>query len=292
MLKQFEAKNIYIGEKPVYEWEYIEYKMNADSNGRLYVPRWWMSTAGGYNCPYSWKVSVDGWAETTYTWTSNYWSSITLNWYTAGSSHTIKIVPTTEDYLRARAYSWIETTWRTYLTEIIYDSSYMWYAFSAINTGSYFRYQIYSWCSNITKPAKEYLPDTVTTIGDNFRWSEYTSCTSLTYAPEEVLPNSITNIGTYFRTRQYYYCTALTEIKWWKDRSIGNSYYRSDQFKDCTSNKTVKVIGYIGYASYTSDTLPNSYVTSVSVPSVYLTSFKNTTNQPWYNITNSKFIWY
>lgn len=285
-------QNIYIGEyaEPT---EYIEYKMNADSSWNLYVPVWWYWTSWKSDCPYSWKVSVDGWTETTYTWTSSFWASITLSWYTAGSSHTIKIVPTTESYLWARAYSWYNTSWANKLTEIVYDSSYMWYAVSATDTGNYFRYVTYYSCTNLTKPAEEYMPDTVTTIGNSFRRSEYAQCSSLTYAPEEVLPDTVTSIGTLFRDQEFTYCTALTEIKWWKDLSIGNnSYYRRYQFSNITSNKTVKVLWNVWYNSYNQDTLQNSYVTSVSVPSAYLTNFKNSSNYPWVWITDSKFIWY
>ena len=287
-----EVKNIYIGEY-VPPTEYIEYKMTADSSWNLYVPIAWESTGGTQDCPYSWKISVDWWAETTYSWT---WSSqwkITLSWYTANSSHTIKIVPTTESYWWARAYCWWNVSWANKLTEIIYDSSYMWYAVSATDTGNYFRYCTYYSCTNLTKPAEEYMPDTVTTIGNSFRRSEYSNCSSLTYAPEEVLPDTVTSIGTLFRDQEFIYCTALTEIKWWKDLSIGNnSYYRRYQFSNITSNKTVKVLWNVWYNSYNQDTLPNSYVTSVSVPSAYLTNFKNTSNYPRTWITDSKFIWY
>ena len=292
MLKQFEVKGIYIWE---YETatEYIEYKMNANSSGNLYVPTGWYNTSGLPSCTYSWKVSVDGWTETTYSWTGSDWGSIALIWFTPWSSHTIKIAPTTEDYGWARAYWWLSTPWATYLTEIVYDSSYMWYAVSATDTWAYFRWLEYRWCTNLTAPAEEFLPDTVSTIWNGFRTQQYYGCTSLTYATEEVLPNSVTSIGTTFRSTQYHGCTALTEIKWWKDLSIGNStWYRNQQFNGCTSNKTVKVLSDVWYGAYNSYTLDNSYVTSVSVPSAYLNNFKNSSNYPWVWITDSKFIWY
>ena len=291
--KSVEVKNIYIGEyKPIYKWEYIEYKMNADSRGRLYVPVWWYWTWWYANCSYSWNVSVDWGAGTTYSWTWSSGWSITLSWYTAGSSHIIKITPTTESYLWARAYWWQSTAWATYLTEIVYDASYMWYAVSATDTGYGFRETIYTWCSNLTNSADEYLPDTVTTIGKDFRYLEYNSCSSLTYASEESLPDSVTSIWTWFRSNQYSVCPALTEIRWWKNLSIWNSYYRNQQFHKCTSNKTVKVISDVWYNSDDQNTLQNDYVTSVYVPSAYLTNFKNASNNPWVWITDSKFIWY
>lgn len=293
MLNQLEVQNIYIGDIRIYRWEYIEYKMNADSSWNLYVPLSWLNTSAQRSCSYSRKVSVDWWAETTYSWTWSYWSSIALSWYTSGTSHTIMITPTTEDYQWARAYAWQGTTWATYITDILYDSSYMWYAVSSTDTWNYFRSVIYSGCTNLLKPVEEYLPDSVTTIWNSFRSSEYASCSSITYASEEVLPNSVTSIGTNFRKEQYRWCTALTEIRWWKDLSIGNStQYRIYQFANGTSNKTVKVLWNVWYNSYNQDTLENSYVTSVSVPSAYLTNFKNSSNYPWVWITDSKFIWY
>ena len=261
MLKQFEVQNIYIGEyKPIYKWEYIEYRMNANEDGDLFVPTWWYSISWVWNCPYSWKISIDGWTEATYSWT---WSTnpIYFDWYTAWTSHTIKIVPTTEDYQRARAFWW-SSNGNSYLTEIVYDSSYMWYAVSAIDTWNRFRYRQYSWCTSLINSAEEYFPDTVTTVWENF-------------------------MG-----RQYYWCTSLTEIRWWYDLSLWNSSYREDQYYWCKANKTVKVLSDVWYSSYNLYTLENTYVTSVSVPNQYLTNFKNTSNQPRANIDDSKFIWY
>lgn len=292
VLIEHEVQNIYIGEYSwAYKWEYIEYKINADSGGRLYIPLGWFSTSGSQDCSYSWKVSVDGGTETTYSWTGASWTYITLSWYGANTNHIIKIVPTTEDYWWARAYCWNSSS--NYITEIVYDSSYMWYAVSATDTWDNFRYYQYYWCTQLTKPAEEYLPDTVTTIGGSFRRWEYRNCTALTYASEESLPNSVTSIWGSFRYQQFNGCSALTEIKWWKDLSIGNSTNsRRNQFYNCTSNKTVKVLSDVWYNSYSQSTLENDYVTSVSVPSAYLTNFKNSSNYPWVWIDDSKFIWY
>lgn len=251
------------------DWYYEEsivYKMNADSSWNLYVPASWISTSWSFWPNYSWKISVDGWTETTYTWNSSSWKKITLSWYTAWSNHTIQIRPTTEWYWWARAYGRVNTSCASYLTEILYDGSYMWFATSATATWNYFRYYLYSWCSSIT------------------------------YSPEEVLPDTVTSIGTYFRVRQFENCTSLTEIKWWKDLSIWNgTQYRNLQYYWCTAMKTVKVLSDVGYSSYgswTNGALNNAYVTSVSVPSAYLSNFKNTSNQPRAWIDDSKFVWY
>lgn len=272
--------------------ERIEYKMNADSSGNLYVPIAWVDDLWNY-ASYSWDISVDWWTATTYSWTANASSSITLSWYTTGTSHIIMITPTTEDYQWARAYRWYMTSWAPYLTEVIYDGSYVWYWKSATSTGDYFRTAQYRGCTNLTVPANEYLPDTVTTIWGYFMNAQYNWCTALTYASEEILPSSVTSIGTVFRGLQYQNCSSLNEIKWWKDLStIGSpSMYRYQQFYGCNTNKTVKVLSDV-WTSSSSDALENSYVASVYVPSAYLTNFKNTSNYPWVWITDSKFIWY
>lgn len=322
-LKSVEVKNIYIGDGRIYKWEYIEYRMTADSSGNLYAPlSWWNSSWWQRDCAYSWKISVDWWTETTYSWTWSHGWLITLSWYIADSSYTIKIRPTTESYQRARAYAWYATSKRTLLTEVIYDSSYMGYAVSATDTGNYFRGYQYDSCLKLTNVAKEYMPNTVTTIWNsfrttqynncplitlpaeevlsdsvtsiwtNFRTGQYFECTNITNSPVEVLPNSVTSIWMNFRRTQYYKCTSLTEIKWWNDLSIWWNYYRFQQYYDCTSNKTVKVLSNVWYSSHNQDVLNNTYVTSVSVPSAYLTNFKNSSNYPWVWITDSKFIWY
>lgn len=335
-----------------YPTESIVYKMNADSSWNLYVPLSWRKPGWWVGNAYSWKVSVDGWAETTYSWTWSNGGSITISWYTSWSEHIITIKPTTETYWWALAYWWTITSGRTYITEILYDGSYMGYATSATDTWNNFRYQQYNgctnlknaaeenipdtvttiwnsfrasqynWCSSLVtiydenigssvktiwanfrsnqyasctslqSPAKEWLPNTVTSIWNQFRSNQYSSCTSLTFASEEAMPTSITTIWQQFRASQYYWCTALTQIKWWKDLNIGNSYYRYQQFNSTTSNKVVTVMTAVWYAAYDAYVLPNSYVTQVRVPSSYLSSFKSTWNQPRSSITDSKFVWY
>ena len=338
--------------RPPYPKESIVYKMKADSSGKLYVPIAWQYTWSGFS-PYNRKVSVDGWTTTTYSWTWSSWWSITISWFTAWTSHTIMIVPTSENYLWARAYGWQNTAWRTYLTEILYDESYIWYAVSATDAWMHFRRSQYQWCTSLINAANEYMPDTVTTIAAYFRvnqyrwctsllkaadeemssgisanfwqsfrsgqyrdctsliyaWKEklpsgvanvwtyfrsvqYYWCTSLTFASEEELPSTVTWMGTYFRESQYSWCTSLTEIKWWKDLNVWNNYYRYQQFYNCTANKTVKVIWDKWRASYWWDTLSNDYVTTVYVPSAYLSTFISATWAPWGRIDDSKFVWY
>lgn len=297
MLVQKEIKAVYLWTtkvRPHMPKESIIYKMNADSSWNLYVPTAWCWTNGSRWVAYSWKVSVDDGAETTYTWTSANGGKITLSWYTAWSNHTITIKPTTENYLWARAYCWyITSSLRANLTEIVYDGSYMGYAVSATDTGNFFRSDIYDWCTSITQWVKENLPDTVTTIWTYYRQMEYYWCTSLLKAEEECLPDSVTSVWDYFRDRQYYNCTSLNEIKWWKDFTSTTTGYRDSQFNGCTTNKTVKVLNDVRYVASSSQyTLRNDYVTSVSVPSAMLSSFKSSTYLPRVNISDSKFVWY
>jgi hypothetical protein len=307
----------------VYKWEYIEYIIKTDSSWKIYVPTSWRNHNGARDCPYSWKISVDWWAETTYTWTGSDWWTIAFSWYTVNSHHTVKIRPVTESYWWALAYWWSNVSIRDLLAEILYDSSYMWYAVSDTYTGDYFRSNQYYGCNSIRHDAIEYLPNTVTTIWINFRWYQYYQCNKLSNIWDEYLPNSVTTIGGSFRTRQYYncvelryswkeslpdsvtwigggfrqyqyyQCTKLTEIKWWKDLSIWNSTsYRKWQYQWCTESKTVVALGNVWYPSADSSVLDALYVSLVSVPSAYLKAFRNSTNYPRTSISDSIFAPY
>lgn len=317
-----ELESAYIGDYFIPPKESIVYKMNADSNGRLYVPIAWIGNDGNRACPYNWDIRVDWWTATNYSWTWSSWWSITLSWYTAWSSHTIIITPVTPAYQRARAYWRENTVWKDNLTEIIYDWSYMWFWISATDTWysfrrfqyyectslinayeevlpdtvtgiwQYFRSEQYRWCTSLTKAADEVLPSWVKTILSDFRRYQYLGCTSITTTWVEALPDTITSIWTRFRDMQYQWCTSLTTISWWIDLSLGWSTYRRQQFFNCHTWMTVTVLSDVWYSSYSSDTLNNSYVDTVRVPNAYLNNFKNSSNWPWTNITDSKFIWY
>ena len=241
--------------------EYIIYKVTSDLRGNVWIPTGWLTHSGNYDAPYSWKISVDWWAETTYSWTWGQWDIIQLSWYTPNASHEIKIVPTVEDYWWALAFGWYNNWYRDRITEIVYDGSYMWYAVSATDTGDFFRAYQYHYCYNLLNSPEENLPDTVTTIGN------------------------------YFRYQQFYYCQALDKIEWWKDLSIWGNYYRTAQYSGCTTLKTVKVLSDVWYSS-SSDALANNYISTVSVPSAYLSNFVNSNYYPRVWITDSKFVWY
>lgn len=154
-----------------------------------------------------------------------------------------------------------------------------------------FRYWQYQDCASLVNISQEVLPSSVTSIWYNFRSYQYQNCISLTTASQEALPNTVTSIWNNFRSYQYQWCTSLTNIQWWKDLSIGWTNYRSTQFNGCTSNKTVKVLSDVWYA-WQSNTLSNTYVSVVLVPSAYLSNFTWASIQPRSSITDSKFVWY
>lgn len=276
-----------------YPKESIAYKMNADSSWNLYVPLAWYKQSS-QAAPYDWNVSVDWWTATHYSWT--WWSgrSITISGYTAWSNHTIMITPTTVAYQWACAYWWYNTAWRTYLTDVLYDWSYIWFGLNATDTWTYFRYSQYQWCTNLQNPPEEYIPSNILTIGNNFRQNQYYWCSKLLYAPEEALPRWATKIWTQFRSQQYQGCSLLAEIKGWKDLKIGSSQYRADQFNWAwqTNSLVVRVLTDVWYAAYGSWTLVNNNVATVYVPSAYLSNFTWSWSYPRSSITDSKFVWY
>jgi hypothetical protein len=327
-LVQKEIKAVYLWETkvrpatPAVE-EKIIFKMKADSSWNLMVPVAWVDTGGSVWVSYDWQYSVDGWTAARAYWTSRSWGYFyAATWLVANSVHTITLTPTTEAYWWARAFNFYQT-WVAYLLqEILYDSSYMWYWISETNTWWCFRYMQYVGCTALTTAPEEYLPDTVTTIWDNFRREQFRGCTGLTTLPDEVMPNSVTSIGAYFRLRehfsstsltksaveamsssvttiwtnfrsqQYQSCSVLSEIPWWIDLSVWWANYRYQQYYQSTASKTVKVLSNVWYASADALTLQYWPVTQVQVPSAYLNNFKSTSNNPWVNISDDKFVWY
>lgn len=218
---------------PVPVAEYIEYVIEADSYGKIYIPTCWYSINGYINCPYNWKVSIDGWTATTYSGTGG--SNISLSWYTAGQEYSVKIEPVVEGYWWARAYWWYGSSWAGNLKSITYDGSYIWYGMSDTDPWNYFRYQQYRGCSKIESAPAEYLPNTVTSTWNSFRTGQYYGCSNLEILPAEFLPNSITTINTGFRNSQYYGCkttSAVTECIPSSVTSISN-YFRAYQYGYC-----------------------------------------------------------
>lgn len=279
--------------------EYIEYKILATSEGKLYIPTTWTNhtsrSSGTVWADYNWKVYIDWVYGITVSWTAGSSSGKLLSGsFTAWQEYTIKIVPVTIDYWWALAYCWYwaSSTYKSLLTEVTHCNTYVWYALSATDTWNYFRYWLFYTCTTLTSIEDEYMPDTVKTVWTDFRGNEFYWCTGLTKAAKEAYSSSITSIWNYFRELQYSWCTNITEVPCWIDSSVGSSWYRNSQFNGCTKQKTVKVYSDVWYAAVTDSTLSNSYVSTVYVPSAYLNNFKNSTKRPWVNITDSKFTWY
>lgn len=246
-----------------YDLESIVIKVLANNSWNLVIPLKWYTSSWNQNCPYDWKVSVDNWAETSYSWTG-WWTLTIATWFVAWSEHLVIIKPTTVVYQWARAFG---TDWwweAQYITEIIQDNSYIWYWVSATDAWWYFRAWQYQACSNITHIPEENLPDTVTTIWEWFRAAQFHG-TSITQTVQEVLPDSVTtiwwryrrdlyretkitipakevmsdnvtSIWTYFRSRQYYWCTLLVasakEVISSSLTSIPD-YFRDSQYHSC-----------------------------------------------------------
>lgn len=199
---------------------------------------------------------------------------------------------------------------------------------SVTSIGDYFRaYQYYdtysSWWYFYTYD--EAISDNVTTIWNSFRESQFSHCTSLWIPWAEVLPNGLTTIWNDFRKAQFYYCaidshkavaealpdtvtsiwtwyreimynhTWITQIQWWKDLSIWNSYYRNSYCYN-ESIDTIKVVGDVWYPMYMDTPLDMAWLqnlTQVEVPNAYLSNYQNTTVEPWNSVyPKSKFIWY
>lgn len=276
--------------RPMWPEECVIYKIKAVDGWRIYIGTHWTNYNGSINAPYSRYISIDGWPETLYTWT--WWSLIALTWYTNYQIYTVKIRPSVVDYWWARA-CWWRNSWvqDTVLMEIVYDGSYIWYAASATDTWNRFRAYQYIKCTYITTAPEEYLPDTVTRIWTYFRCKQYEQCSKLTASPVESLPNGVTSIWENFRESQYWYCSVLADINWWKDLSIGGSWYRTNQYSG-DPIKTVKVIWDVWYAAYNYYALYSNLVTSIMVQSAYLNNFRNTPNLPRQSFNDSLFVWY
>jgi len=219
---------------PVPASEYIEVEIKATSSWEIRVP-----TNGVYN----WNISIDWWTPVNYTRTTIWGNYLRITGYTADQIYNVVIRPWNYWYGWAKSFSYRTNTSSTnpaaqYLMNIVYDSSYVWYADSATDTWASFRVKQYYWCYNITTPAIEVIPNTVTTIGVSFRSWQYNWCTSLTTTAQEVMPPSVTTIPNSFRYQQYYWCTSLTsstqEVMPNSVTSIWNNF-REYQYWWCTN---------------------------------------------------------
>ena len=243
------------------------------------------------NSQYSWCTSLLSSApevlsnSITSIW--NYFRYYQYNWCTSLLSAAPEALPNTVttiwNYFRYNQYYWC-TSLATAAQEVCSNS--------VTSIWDYFRGYQYKLCTSLITSSKEILPDTVTTIWTYFRAHQYYWCTSLASAAPEVLPDTVTSIWSYFRAEQYRDCTSLTEIQWWKDLSIWNTFYRTNMYSWCTAMKTVKVFWDVWYSAINASALANGYVSVVLVPSAYLQNYIDATTYPRSQITNSKFVWY
>lgn len=199
--------------EPTTEIERTTLRIKADSSGNIYLPLGWYSTDWNQNCPYSWKVSIDAGNDTNYSGTGSASGSIRVGyWLKPWSVHTVTIKPQTETYGWCRALGFKWSSYAQYLINIISDKSYMWYWVSDEDTGNYFKYYQYNWCTNLLDTDNEVLPDTVHFIGDNYRAYEYTGCTNLKVNAQEKIFKQVRKIWTNYRAYQYQNCAKLWTV--------------------------------------------------------------------------------
>lgn len=222
---------------PVPASEYIEVEIKATSSWEIRIPTNWV---------YNWNISIDWWTPVNYSRSTIWGNYRRITGYTANQTYNLVIRPWNYWYWWAKAFSYSTNTSSynvasQYLMDIVYDSSYVWYADSATDTWVSFRTWQYYWCYNITTPAVEVIPNTVTTIGAGFRSWQYKWCTSLTTTAQEVMP-SVTTIPNSFRFQQYYWCTSITsasqEVMSNSVTSIWNNF-RAYQYWWCTNLSTI-----------------------------------------------------
>lgn len=233
---------------------YIEFEMYANSEWKIVINACNFCNISGTNIivpfqNYNWNIYIDWWfVDNVYwnTWNINYANRHLLWNYTPWSLHTVKILPSNFEYWRAALWRFYDSALNhpddcQLLKSIIHDSPYEWYWVSATNTWNGFRCWQFMWCTQLTTPVVEEIPNTVTTIWDDFRNWQYYWCTSLTSAAIEVLPNSVTSIWNYFRNSQYSWCTSIIQAA---DEVLSNSLtsvwyrFRDYQYAWCTSLTT------------------------------------------------------
>lgn len=212
---------------PTQEVERTTLRIKANSNGDVYIPICWYSIDWTQNCPYKWKISIDGWTETNYSWTwSSSWGIRVGYWLKPWTIHTVTIKPQVEEYWWCRALGYKGSAYASTLINIISDKSYMWYAQTSKYTWHYYKAYQYYGCTNLLDTDSEVLPDSLEIIGDNYRAYEYYGCTNLKNNAEEKIYKNVRVIWDNYRAYQYTNCTSLTKIairaiNW---AAVGNNY--------------------------------------------------------------------
>ena len=234
--------------------EFIEIKMKADSNGKVYIPAAWCNwliytgrTFGNdhYDAPYDWDVLVDNVFSKRVTWTSGRQRYEEVgSWLEAGSFHLIKIYPHNYD-----EQTWLPDYWwcmafgmggkcmgsedlryknpiADYLYEIIYDGAILGYRNSDHKLGSWYKTCQYAWCINLTKVWEETDVSDITEIGSHFLTAQYAH-SWVTESATERTPDCPEAL-TWFREQQYWRCISLHTASDEKDPPhMGQWYYHS-----------------------------------------------------------------
>lgn len=224
--------------------EKLTLRIRADGNGDIYVPTAWYSTDGIQECGYEWRVKVDWWGWTNYSWL---WSSSwkVRVWYGLSplSVHTITITPRYDEYGWLRAFWYKGTDIASSLINIISDKSYKGYANSEVDAGNYYKAYQYYWCTDLINTDEELLPDTLEIIGDYYRYYEYAWCTSLISNAEERILKTVKVIWDYYRAYQYQNCTSINKINMrainWA--SVWNNYRYNQYSGIATDKKTANI---------------------------------------------------
>ena len=215
--------------------EFIEIKMKADSNGKVYIPAAWCNwliytgrTFGNdhYDAPYDWDVLVDNVFSKRVTWISGRERYEEVgSWLEAGTFHLIKIYPHNYD-----EQTWLPDYWwcmafgmggkcmgsedliyknpiADYLYEIIYDWAILGYRNSDHKLGSWYKTCQYAWCINLTKAWEETDVSDITEIGSHFLSAQYAH-SWVTESATESTPDCPEAL-TWFREQQYWRCLSL-----------------------------------------------------------------------------------
>jgi len=243
---------------PYVWWEYVELKMKADVNWKVYVPTAWRTRSNAsYWTPFDWYVSVWNSEPVHISWNSaRQWYREVMSWLTPWEFYYIKITPYhidedtwLPDYWWLRWFwMWWDSAWWSpltyknpiadYLYEVVYDWSFMWYAVSETSLWDWFKCAQFAWCTNLTKPVPEVDISQVTSIWFYYREAQYAWCTSLQYSATESISDLLTTIWVWFREHQYYWCTSLSTASDEHDAAnMTNPWhsYREWQYRYCTS---------------------------------------------------------
>jgi hypothetical protein len=212
---------------------------------------------GGYDIPtnnktnsYAWDVYVNGALHGSYTGTGAT-TSTGIPLVLPAGDHDIVIRPTDGLYSAgwARAFGYSTGTTganatanRAKLIRVYSDPDFS-HCVSPTDTGSSFKSNIYSLCTNLVEVPPERLPVTLTTLGTDYRNRAMDGCTSLEEAAAEApLPVGVTVIPASYRQEQHRNNTSLRTAPMERFGpsivTVGSSY-RSGMYQGATALTSV-----------------------------------------------------